>query len=227
MPGKSETLAPCARKAGLDRRTLIRGAAWSIPVVSAVVASPALAASAPPMTIEVSASAPADSVPERETGTFHPSAVPVTLPTELTIRNVPAGATSLTIGSLIVGPFTLSTNQGRLYGLSPYSIAGVLATDDSLQLIYPQFNPGDGTGNRPAGAPTSIASAVRVPTAVAGTWVFPIVLGLVGTHDPDTAPNADVVFRQVTFNARVTGSSDPLVSTLPFDLTVPMVANLL
>lgn len=129
----SEIKSLAAPKASFDRRAVVKGAAWSVPVIAAAIAAPAAAASEASATSAFGASGPVTFKAPPKTGTA---------PSGLAIHNTPGTAISgnatakLTITPKASG--TPGTGIGALVG-GRVTVAGAFSAANvwTITFIFP------------------------------------------------------------------------------------------
>lgn len=158
---------------GVQRRKLLKVAAWSAPVVAVAVASPLATASVGNASVAFTASA-TDLLSVRllDDGSLVTALALVTLPTEYTITNGPGAIDQVATVTVVVGVpsgVTLSFGQGRGFGV--YSLDGtVVSTQNTVDY-----------GTSPSGFPvTTFIGSTPVSIASDGSLAVPIEFGLSG-----------------------------------------------
>lgn len=206
---------------GLSRRAIVKGAAWSLPVVAVAVATPLAAASTPTSpTLAWTANTTALlSLQLLDGGGTVQAGALVTVPTEYTFSN---GSTPLigaaAIVSIAVGrPAGINIPVGRARGFGVYSVNGVPTSPGTRTAAY-QTAPIVGQYGFPATTWTG-TSSLTVPSN--GTLVVPIVFGLAGTST-GVSISALATF-PVTLSITVGGSTYTASSTV----VVPVGAGIL
>ena len=168
------------KNSGLSRRTVMKGAAWSVPVVAAAVATPLAAASG---AIDASLAWTGSSTGLLSLnvldggGTLTASAL-VTVPTEFSTVTGPGPITGPTaVVELPVGrPQGNNIPVGRARGFGVYSIDGVPTSPGQRTATY-QTAPIVGQFGFPL---TSFTGTQSVTVAANGTLSVPVVFGLAG-----------------------------------------------
>lgn len=220
---------------GFSRRTVVKGAAWSVPVIAAAVATPLAAASATPAAFDVEVT-PACAGNYDLTGLLGLiNAIPLVGPTVgTTVQNLLAGVgltpfqtrgytISAVEGTIPSGTqFTLATDAGLIdLGLLPGAIdAGVLGivtvNGGTSAVLGLQSDLAQGSS-------TTIAlSESAVDLGLTGNTS----LSLIGTDAPTTAPGApnsaslDLISVDTNLGALIDVSGIPLVGALVGALSI-------
>jgi len=205
---------------GLSRRTLVRTAVWSVPVVAAAVATPLAAASTGLEAVEWTASS--TSLASLQLldggGTLTASAL-VTLPIAFSILN---GGTALvgeavTISISVGRPAGINIPVGRARGFGVQSVNGIATTAGERTATY-QSAPIIGQYGFPA---TTWNGTRTVTVAADGTPAVPVVFGLAGVST-GVAISALATF-PVTLTATIGGVTKTAASTI----LVPVGAGIL
>ncbi|MFD5224639.1 hypothetical protein ACFWHT_03370 [Microbacterium sp. NPDC058342] len=158
----------------LSRRTLVKGAAWSMPVIAVAAATPMAAASTTNASLAWTSTDSGLLGLELldEGGVLTASAV-VTVPDEYTITNGPGAITSETATvTIAVGvPSGVSVALGHLRSFGVASVDGIATTAAERSVTYAG----------PIGFPTTLWTGTRnVTIASDGTLAVPVEFGLVG-----------------------------------------------
>lgn len=204
----------------VSRRTVAKGAAWSLPVIATAVAAPA--ASASPANASL---AWTDSTTSLLTlalldggGTLTAQAL-VTVPTQLTLTNgsgAIAGDTA-TVEISVARPAGISLTAGSARGFGVASYDGSPSTASERTVAY---NTLPIVGN--VGFPlTTFTRQVAVTVASNGSLVIPVVWGLAGQ---DTGVSVSVL---ATFPVNATITIGGNVLTATSTISVPVDAGIL
>lgn len=166
---------------GLSRRAIVKGAAWSLPVVAVAVATPLAAASTPtdPTLAWTADTTALLSLQLLDGGGTVQAGALVTVPTEYTFTN---GSTALngetaTISVAVGRPAGINIPVGRARGFGVYSVNGVPTASGARTAVY-QTAPIVGQYGFPTTTWTG-TSSLTVPSN--GTLVVPVAFGLAGT----------------------------------------------
>lgn len=162
-----------------SRRTVVKGAAWSMPVIAAAVAAPAAVASVSTLSLAFTASSTSLLSLRLLDGTSLLQAQAlVTVPTMLTFTNGPGAVTEDALVTVSVArPAGISIPVGRARGFGVYSFDGTATTASQRTTVY-QTAPLVGQFGSPS---TTWTNSVPVTVASNGTLNLPIVFGLAGT----------------------------------------------
>ncbi|WP_167131885.1 hypothetical protein [Paramicrobacterium chengjingii] len=167
---------------GLSRRTMVKGAAWSVPVIAVAAATPMAAASTTNASLAWTDS---DfgllSLQLIDGDATLGAQVAITVPSEFTFTNGPGAISDNATVTITVGrPSGINIPVGRARGFGVYSYNGV-ETPASTRTVTYQTVPVVGTE---FGVPETTYSAVQ-PVSVAsdGTLAVPVEFGLAGTSD--------------------------------------------
>ncbi|MFE4196479.1 hypothetical protein ACFRJ9_11490 [Paenarthrobacter sp. NPDC056912] len=162
-----------------SRRAIVKGAAWSVPVIAAAVAAPAAVASVNTLGLAFTASSTSLlSLNLLDGGGTLTAQALVTVPTTLTFTNGPGGVTeNATVTVSVTRPAGINIPVGRARGFGVYSFNGTTTTAGQRTAVY-QTAPIIGQFGFPA---TTWTSSVPGTVASNGTLNLPIVFGLAGT----------------------------------------------
>ncbi|KHK96404.1 hypothetical protein LK09_15685 [Microbacterium mangrovi] len=200
----------------IQRRTLLKGAAWSVPILAATVAAPAQAASTVPPTIAWSGTKAVTDFEINETTKSATSQVPVTVPLSFVITNGSAPQSGL-IDSLVVtfgAPSgAAAPTDGTAYGLGVFGING------SQLSVYNQPTYGQAGTGFPTTTWTHPAFPLNAGADQAVTTMIEFIL--VGTSSAGPVTDA------VTFPVTVTATIDGVAYADSTTITVPAGALLL
>lgn len=164
---------------GIERRTILKGAAWSVPVIAAAVAAPAASASVNnanlALTNDVTSLLALNVL---DSATVLTAAVAITVPTVLRVTNG-AGALSgaATVTILVSRPTGLSITLNKARGFGVYRFDSTLTTAGQRSATY------QSTLGREFGVPETLFTTSKtfsVPSN--GTLDIPVVWGLAGTN---------------------------------------------
>ena len=206
----------------LHRRTIIKGAAWSVPVIASAVSAPLAAASNEPVDDGFTPGVPDYvTLPIRHndqlTGKPHASWVQISLPSELVLA-VPAGITagsSMSIVVTISAPDTKISDGKSAYGLNVHKLGTLAETDGTRTSQY---------ASKSAGFPSNTYKAsLPVPPSEDGAIRLPIEWELHGNANSSAKLTEDVRFL-VTVVAMFQDGSQTTVTTT---LVVPGGAGIL
>lgn len=175
VPSEQDSSTGGAAREGVQRRTVLKGAAWSVPVVAAAVAAPRAAASLANAGLQWSASS-TSLLPLRvlSSQTVLTAKALVTVPTVLTLTNG-AGALSgeAVVTIAVARPVGLNITIGRAHGFGVDTFDGVAATSSQRTATY--------INN--LGFPSTTFTTTRaVSVASGGTLDIPVVWGLAGSR---------------------------------------------
>ncbi|MEU4016765.1 hypothetical protein AB0E56_15995 [Microbacterium sp. NPDC028030] len=205
---------------GFSRRTIMKGAAWSVPVVAAVVATPLAAASITPTSVAWTGTSTSLAALQLLDGggTLTAQAL-VTLPTEFSIRNGSGArrAEIATISVTVGRPAGINIPVGRARGFGVQSVNGVTTTAGERTAAY-QTAPIVGQFGFPL---TTWTGTRTITIASDGTLVMPIAFGLAGVST-GVAVSALASF-PVTLNVTLGTDTYTAVSSV----TVPVGAGIL
>lgn len=186
-----------AGNTGVDRRTLLRGAAWAAPVVAIAVAAPLASASVANAGLAWTGS---------ETGLLSlrlldgasliTAQALVTVPNEFTLSNGPGAITNqtATVTVVVARPAGINLPVGRARGFGVYSLGGTVVASQN--------------------------TAVYQSAPIIGQYGFPLTT-FVGTHVFNVASGAPLeVPIEFGLSGNSTGASISLLATFPVTLTV-------
>ncbi|MDU0344781.1 hypothetical protein RWH44_03585 [Microbacterium sp. KSW2-29] len=165
---------------GIERRTVLKGAAWSVPVIAAAVAAPAASASVNNanalLTNNVTSLLALNVL---DSATVLTAAVAITVPTTLRITNG-AGALSgnATVTITVGRPGGIDVSVGRAYGFGVYRFDSTLTTSGQRTATY-QSAPIVGQYGFPV---TTFTTTKNVSVASGGTLDIPVEWGLAGNR---------------------------------------------
>ncbi|WP_444561606.1 hypothetical protein [Arthrobacter sp. AOP36-A1-22] len=200
------------------RRTIVKGAAWSIPVVAAAMAAPLAAASVNNASLAFT---------DTETGLLalrvlggggvvNAQAL-VTVPTELTLTNGPGALEGLAAITVTVGrPAGINIPLGRARGFGVASYNGVDSTDGQRTAVYQKA-----LGVRYGFPLTTFTTSQNISVASNGQLVFPIEFGLAGSS---TGVSVSILAR---FPVTITMIIDGKTFTATSNVRVPVGAGIL
>lgn len=165
-----------------NRRAVVKGAAWSVPVIAAAIAAPAASASVANAGLVWSASS-SSLVQLRvlDSASLVTAAVLPTLPTAFTITNGPGAITAnATVTIAVSRPVGVSIPVGRARGFGVYSYNGVVTPIGSRTVTYQKV----AVVGTQYGYPSTIYTAVQpVTVASNGQVIVPVEFGLTGVSD--------------------------------------------
>lgn len=164
-----------AARGGLERRTVLKGAAWSVPVIAAAVAAPSASASVNNASLQWTASS-TSLLPLRilSSQTVLTAGALVTVPTVLSLVNG-AGALSgpATVTISVARPSGINITLGRAHGFGIDTFNGVAATSAQRTATYV---------NNVGFPSTTFTTTQSVNVASGGTLNLPVVWGLAGSR---------------------------------------------
>lgn len=165
-----------------NRRAVVKGAAWSVPVIAAAIAAPAASASVANAGLVWSGSTSSlAQLRVLDSATVVTAGVLPTLPTAFTISNGPGAITADATVTISVGrPAGVTLAVGRARGFGVYSYNGAVTPPSSRTVAYQQAPL---TGIQ-YGYPTTSYTAVQ-PVSVAsnGQVIIPVEFALAGVTD--------------------------------------------
>lgn len=162
---------------GIERRTVLKGAAWSVPVIAAAVAAPAASASvnnaAVALTDDVTSLLTLNVLDSASTAT---AAVAITVPTTLRVTNG-AGALSgtATVTITVQRPVGINVSVGRARGFGVYRFDSTLTTPGQRTAVYQSA-----LGSQYGFPQTSFTTSKNFSVGSNGTLDIPVVWGLAG-----------------------------------------------
>ncbi|QLD12240.1 hypothetical protein [Microbacterium oleivorans] len=164
---------------GIDRRTIIKGAAWAVPVMAVAVAAPLAAASVNTSGLAVTGTQTGLLTLNLLDGGGTVTATALTtVPTEFTITNGAGAINQTATVTVTVGrPAGVNISVGRARGFGVASLNGTPSTPGQRTAVY-QSAPIVGTFGFPL---TTFTTTLPVNVPSNGTQVVPLVLGLAGT----------------------------------------------
>lgn len=162
-----------------SRRTVVKGAAWSLPVIAAAAAAPAAVASVNTLSLAFTASSTSLlSLRVLDGANALTAQSLVTVPTMLTLTNGPGAVTENALVTVTVSrPTGINIPVGRARGFGVYSFNGTTTTAAQRTIAY-QSAPLIGQYGFPS---TTWSNSVPVTVASNGTLNLPIAFGLAGT----------------------------------------------
>nr|MBS1901056.1 hypothetical protein [Actinomycetota bacterium] len=163
----------------IERRKILKGAAWSVPVVAVAAATPLAAASVNNATLAWTASQTALlSLHLLDSASLITAQALVTVPTQASIHNGTGALSGQATVTVTVGrPAGINIPVGRARGFGVYSFDGVTTLPGSRTVTY-QSAPIIGEYGFPT---TTWTGTQTVSIASNGTLNVPIVFGLAGT----------------------------------------------
>lgn len=158
----------------VSRRTLVKGAAWSLPVVAVAAATPLAAASTTNASLAwTGTNTGLLTLDLLDEGGVLTAGVLITVPDEYTITNGAGAITSdaATVTITVGTPSGISISLGHVRGFGVASVDGITTTSAERQTTYASA----------IGFPTTTWTGVRtVNIASNGTLAVPVVFGLAG-----------------------------------------------
>lgn len=204
----------------LSRRTLVKGAAWSVPVLAAGVAAPLAAASTTqPSVVWTGQNTSLANLQLLDGGGTLTSVALITLPVEFTIVNgsAPLAGEVVTMALTVDRPAGINIPVGRARGFGVASVGGVPTSPTERTAVY-QTAPIVGQ----FGFPVTTWTGTRTVTIPAnGTLPVPVALGLAGVST-GVAINALATF-PVTLTVGIGGTPYTATSSV----VVPVGAGIL
>lgn len=201
---------------GPSRRTVIKAAAWSVPVIAATAALPGAAASVDNASLAWTASNTGLlALNVLDSATVITAQALVTVPTVLTLDNGlgaisgESASVQITVGT----PGGINLSLGRARGFGVYSFQGAVTPSASRTATYA------GAFGFPT---TSYTTTISVNVASDGTLDLPVVFGLAGEHTGIVSLNALATF-PVTATVTIGGRT----LTAPSTISVPIGAGIL
>ena len=202
-----------------SRRAVVKGAAWSVPVIAAAVAAPAAVASVNNAALAVTGTQTGLLTLNLLDGggTLTAQAL-TTVPTQLTLTNG-AGAINqtATITVTVARPAGINIPVGRARGFGVYSYNGVNTTAGQRTTTY-QTAPIIGQYGIPT---TTFTTTQNISVASNGTLNIPIVFGLAGTS------TGVAISLLATFPVTITVDFGTRTLTASGTISVPVGAGLL
>lgn len=165
---------------GISRRTLVKGAAWSMPVIAVAAATPLAAASTTNASVAWTGTDTGLLSLQLLDGTGVLAAqVLITVPDEYTITNGPGAINEAATVTINVGrPGGINLPLGRARGFGVASVDGIDTTAGERTATY------QSALGVPFGFPnTSWTGTRNVTVASDGTLAVPVVFGLAGVSD--------------------------------------------
>lgn len=210
-------------KTGISRRTVVKGAAWSVPVIAAAVATPLAAASTAGPAELASAfwSASQTSLASLrllDSASLLTAQALVTLPTQLTLVNGPVPiAHTASIALTVARPAGINIPVGRARGFGVYSFNGTPTPAGSRTASY-QSAPIVGQFGFPA---TSYTSSTVLNIPANSSLQIPVEFGLAGVSSGVSI--SLLAGFAVTVSVTIDGSTKTATSTI----SVPVGAGIL
>ncbi|WP_245934645.1 hypothetical protein [Arthrobacter psychrolactophilus] len=208
-----------------NRRAVVKGAAWSVPVIAAAIAAPAASASI--ATADVLWTASSSSLANLrvlDSATVVTAQVLPTVPTAFTITNGPGAISGPATVTIQVGrPSGINISLGRARGFGVYSYGGVATPSSTRAIEYQKTPVVFGIGGVEYGFPlTTYTSVQNVTVDSNGQLVVPVEFALAGSSDLVTiqALASFPVTLTVTF-------SDGTTRTASTSISVPVGAGVL
>lgn len=172
-------VVPTRASDGIDRRTIIKGAAWAVPVMAVAVAAPLAAASVNSSGLAVTGTQTGLlTLNLLDGGGTVTAGALITVPTEFTITNGAGAINQTATVTVTVGrPAGINVSVGRARGFGVASLNGTPSTAGQRTAVY-QSAPIVGQFGFPL---TTFTTTLPVNVPSNGTQVVPLVLGLAGT----------------------------------------------
>ncbi|MFJ4167898.1 hypothetical protein ACIPY3_00160 [Paenarthrobacter sp. NPDC089714] len=201
------------------RRAVVKGAAWSVPVIAAAVAAPAAVASVNNAALAVTGTQTGLLTLNLLDGggTLTAQAL-TTVPTQLTLTNGPGAINeTATITVTVARPAGINIPVGRARGFGVYSYNGVNSTAGQRTTSY-QTAPIIGQYGMPT---TTFTTTQAINVASNGTLDIPIVFGLAGIS------TGVAISLLATFPVTITVQFSTRTLTASGTISVPVGAGLL
>lgn len=182
---------------GVSRRTLVKGAAWSLPVIAVAAATPLAAASTTNSSLAWTGSNTGLlTLRVLDSASLITAGVLITVPDEYTIDNGPGAISdTATVTITVSRPGGINLTLGSARGFGVYSVDGIPTTSGERTAVY---NTLPIVGN--VGFPITTWTGTRTVTIASdGTLAVPVEFGLAGNN---------------------TGVSVSALATFPVNLTV-------
>ncbi|RWR19173.1 hypothetical protein D8Y23_08140 [Microbacterium enclense] len=204
---------------GIDRRTVLRGAAWSVPVVTLAVAAPSAAASVNNADLQLTGlDANLLSIQVLDSPTVATAAVALTVPTQLAVVNGAGALTGSATVSIRVGrPSGIALTLGRARGFGVHRFDGATTTSGQRTTVYET----NALGSQIGFPVTTFTTTTNLNVASGQTLNIPLVWGLAGSRS-GVAVNALATF-PVTATVTVGGRTLSAASSI----IVPLNAGVL
>ncbi|MGJ3189261.1 hypothetical protein FQP90_12145 [Paenarthrobacter nitroguajacolicus] len=202
-----------------SRRAVVKGAAWSVPVIAAAVAAPAAVASVNNAGLAITGTQTGLlSLNLLDGGGTLTATALTTVPTEITVTNG-AGAInqSATITVTVGRPAGINIPVGRARGFGVYSYNGVNSTAGQRTAVY-QSAPIVGQFGFPI---TTFTTTQTINVASNGSLLVPIVFGLAGTS------TGVAISALSSFPVTITVDLGTRVLSASGSITVPVGAGIL
>jgi len=164
-----------AARGRLERRTVLKGAAWSVPVIAAAVAAPSASASLSNASLQWSASS-TSLLPLRilSSQTVLTAKALVTVPTVLSLANGTGPLSGEAVVTIAVArPVGLNITVGRAHGFGVDTFNGIAATSGQRTATYV---------NNLGFPSTTFTTTQAVNIASGGALNIPVVWGLAGSR---------------------------------------------
>lgn len=205
-------------KSTTARRTIVKGAAWSIPVVAAAIAAPMAAASVNTASLAVTdTSTSLLALRVLDSASVITAQALVTVPTELTLTNGPGALSGAAVVTITVGkPGGLQIPLGSARGFGVASYDGVNSTAAERTATYTRV-----LGANVGFPATGFTKTTVVNVASNGSVQIPVVFGLAGTS---TGVSIGVL---LSFPVTVTMLIDGVTLTTTSTISVPVGAGIL
>ncbi len=174
-----DTRNPADAARGLSRRSVMKGAAWSVPVIVASAAAPMAVASVGNATLDWTASTTVLSLNLLDSATVVTAGVLVTVPIQLTLTNGAGAITgeSATVQITVNRPGGVNLTLGRARGFGVRSFNGALTPSSSRTVTY------QNNGVADYGFPiTTFTTTLPITVAANGTLNIPVQFALAGSR---------------------------------------------
>lgn len=202
---KEASLTADGARAGVERRTVLKGAAWSVPVIAAAVAAPSAAASVNNAALQLTT--PVTSLLALrvlDSSSTLTAGVAITVPTNLSLINGAGALTGNATVTVTVGrPSGINVSVGRAHGFGVDRFDGIASTAGQRSATYQSA-----LGSQYGFPITQFTTTRSISVASGGTLNIPIVWGLAGSRTGipinvlATFPvSVNVVFPQRTLSA--------------------------
>lgn len=176
----SENEIQKSSSSSLNRRSVVKGAAWSVPVIAAAVAAPAASASVANASLSWTASSSSlVNIRVLDSATVVTAQLLPTIPTEFTLQNGPGAISGTAVVTIIVNrPNGINLTVGSARGFGVYSYDGVPTPPATRTAVYTSVPL---IGN--VGFPITTYTATQTfNVASNGALVVPVEFGLAGTN---------------------------------------------
>jgi hypothetical protein len=163
---------PEGADAGFDRRTLVKGAAWSVPVIALAIAVPKAAASTDPWDVSLTSGCVLDGAGAAFLGpgfAVAADSATVPIPSVLPITETATGTWSMTLPAPenpITGPFDPTMLPGAELAFGAFSLAYATAIVTATLVPAAAANSGPNVGGDPWISPSNVGDFLSPPDFV-------------------------------------------------------------